>query len=433
MIKLNVEHTKNFYSEKEYNEVATKASKAFETLVKRSGKGNDFLGWLDLPVEINVDDIVETAKEIRSKCKTLVVVGIGGSYLGSAAVIDAHKKYFNNDFEVVFAGHNLSSEYLNELVEYLQDKDFCINVISKSGTTIEPAIAFRVLKELADKKYGKNSGRIYATTDKERGALKQLATKEGYKTFVVPDDVGGRFSVLTPVGLLPIACAGVDIKSLVQGAIDARAKYSKNDIESNDALKYALVRNVLHINKDIEVLVNYEPKLNLFSEWWKQLYGESEGKDHKGIYVSSVTFSTDLHSMGQMIQDGKRNLFETIIKVNKSNKEVSIPKDKDDLDGLNYLSGKTLSFVREQALNGTLIAHVDGLVPNIMIELDEISSHTIGELIYFFELACGISGYILEVNPFDQPGVEAYKKNMFALLGKKGFEDLKKELENKIK
>ncbi len=433
MIKLNVEHTKSFIDEKDYKEVSKKVEVAYDTLTKKNGAGNDFLGWLDLPVEIQLDDIIKTAEEIRSKCKVLVVVGIGGSYLGSAAVIDAHKKYFNNEFEVLFAGHNLSSTYLNELVEYLADKDFCINVISKSGTTIEPAIAFRVLKELTEKKYGKNSGRIYATTDKARGALKQLATQEGYKTFVVPDDVGGRFSVLTPVGLLPIAFAGVDVKELVQGAIDARAKYLEKDVEKNDALKYALVRNVLHINKDIEVLVNYEPKLNLFSEWWKQLYGESEGKDHKGIYVSSVTFSTDLHSMGQMIQDGKRNLFETIIKVNRSEKEVIIPKDADDLDGLNYLSGQTLSFVREQALKGTLVAHVDGLVPNMIIELDEIKPYTIGELIYFFEFACGISGYVLGVNPFDQPGVEAYKKNMFALLGKKGFEDIKKDLEKKLK
>lgn len=433
MIKLNLEHTKQFCDKDDYKFMSTKVLNAFDVLINKIGPGNDFLGWLDLPNRINLKEIIDTAKEIRSKCEVLVVIGIGGSYLGSAAVIEAHKNYFKNDFEVVFAGHNISSDYLTELIEYLSDKEFCINVISKSGTTTEPAIAFRILKEVLENKYGKNSGRIYATTDKEKGALKGLALKENYKTFVVPDDIGGRFSVLTPVGLLPIACAGVDVEQLVKGAGDARVKYLEKDIDKNDVLRYALVRNVLHLNKDIEILVNYEQKLNLFSEWWKQLFGESEGKGGKGIYVSSVTFSTDLHSMGQMIQDGKRNLFETILKVNKSQKDISIPKLKEDLDGLNYISGKSIHFVNEQALNGTLMAHVEGNVPNIIIELDEINPYTIGELIYFFELACGVSGYVLGVNPFDQPGVEAYKRNMFALLGKSGYEELKKELERKIK
>ncbi|MFI3329281.1 MAG: glucose-6-phosphate isomerase [bacterium] len=438
MIKLSVENAKQFLSESELNKVSTKVVSSYTTLVNKTGLGNDYVGWLDLP-NINKDEldkIKKCAKDIKSKCEVLVVVGIGGSYLGSAAVIAAHKKYFNdNNLEVIFAGHQISGQYLNELVDYLKDKEFCINVISKSGTTTEPAIAFRVLKELMEKRYGNDAkNRIYATTDAKKGALKQLADSLGYETFVVPDDVGGRFSVLTPVGLLPIACAGVDIEQLLKGAADAKTKYSNTNIETNDCLKYVLYRNALHNNgKDIEVLVNYEPKLNLFSEWWKQLYGESEGKDNKGIFVASVSFSTDLHSMGQMVQDGKRNLFETVIKVNKSVSDLKIPADKQDLDGLNFLAGKTFGFVNEQALNGTVLAHVDGKVPNLILELDELNPYTMGELIYFFELACGVSGYVLEVNPFDQPGVEAYKKNMFALLGKPGYEELKKELESKLK
>ncbi len=428
MIKLNIENTRSFFSNEEYNSVLNKVEKAHSTLFNKTGEGNDYLGWIDLPNNINIEEIISTSNEIRSKCNVLVVVGIGGSYLGAASVIAANKKYFNNDFEVVFAGHNLSSEYHNELVEYLSDKEFCVNVISKSGTTTEPAIAFRILKELVEKKYGKNSNRIYATTDSTKGALKQLAVKEGYKTFVIPDDVGGRFSVLSAVGLLPIACSGVDINLLISGAKDAAIKYSNKNVEENDALKYALIRNVLHINKDIEIFVTYEPKLNLLAEWWKQLFGESEGKNNKGIYVSSACFSTDLHSMGQMIQDGKRNLFETVIKVNKSNNKISIPFDEEDLDGLNYLNSKDLEFVNNQALHGTTLAHLDGGVPNIIIELDEINPYTIGELLYFFEVACGVSGYVLGVNPFDQPGVEAYKKNMFALLGKEGYEELRKQL-----
>ncbi len=428
MIKLNIDNTKQFFNQKEYDALYVKAKEAKETLVNKTGLGNEFLGWLDLPVNIELDDIVNTAKEIRSKSSVLVVIGIGGSYLGAACVIDAHKKYFNNDYEVLFAGCNLSSDYLNDLVDYLADKEFCINVISKSGTTTEPAIAFRILKKLLEDKYGYNHNRIYATTDANVGALRELSVSNNYKTFVVPDDVGGRFSVLSAVGLLPIACSGVDITKLVDGAIKARDNYLKDD---SDAFNYALIRNVLNITKDIEILVTYEPKLNLLCEWWKQLFGESEGKDGKGLYVSSAVFSTDLHSMGQMIQDGKRNLFETVIKVNNSNSKVIIPFDKDDLDGLNYISNETLEFVNEKALSGTMMAHIDGQVPNIVIELDSINPYSIGELIYFFEVSCGISAYILGVNPFDQPGVEAYKKNMFALLGKKGFEDLKKQLENK--
>ncbi len=440
MIKLNIENTKQFIKDAEFNGMVKDTKDAYNELVGKNGLGNDFLGWLDLPINYDKEEfarIKKCAKDIQSKCQVLVVVGIGGSYLGSASVIEAHKKYFNdNNLEVVFAGHQISSTYLNELIDYLSDKEFCINVISKSGTTTEPAIAFRVLKELIEKRYGKEEAksRIYATTDKARGALKSLSTSMGYETFIVPDDVGGRFSVLTPVGLLPIAAAGIDIDQLMKGAVDARAKYLNDDVLNNDALKYALVRNLLHKNgKDIEILVNYEQKLNLFSEWWKQLYGESEGKDNKGIYVASCSFSTDLHSMGQMVQEGKRNLFETVIKVNKSEKEIIIPKDELDLDGLNFLAGKTMDFVNTQALNGTALAHVDGGVPNMLLELDSINTYTLGELIYFFEFACGVSGYMLKVNPFNQPGVEAYKKNMFALLGKPGFEDLKAELEKKLK
>ncbi len=440
MIKLNIDNTKDFYKQKDFKEMVETTKQAYNTLMSKKGLGNDFLGWLDLPVNYDkeeFDRIKKCAKDIQKKCDVLVVVGIGGSYLGAASVIEAHKKYFNNNtLEIVFAGHQISGTYLNELIEYLNDKDFCINVISKSGTTTEPAIAFRVLKEFIEKKYGVNESkaRIYATTDKSKGALRTLATSMGYETFVVPDDVGGRFSVLTPVGLLPIAAAGVDIDLLMEGAKEARLSYQNDDVLNNDALKYALVRNVLHTNKkDIEVLVNYEPKLNLFSEWWKQLYGESEGKENKGIFVASCSFSTDLHSMGQMIQEGKRNLFETVIKINSSDKGVVIPDDEKDLDGLNFLVGKTMDFVNEQALNGTVLAHVDGGVPNLLLEIDAINPKTIGQLIYFFQFACGVSGYMLGINPFNQPGVEAYKKNMFALLGKKGYEDLKAELEKKLK
>ncbi|MFI3251629.1 MAG: glucose-6-phosphate isomerase [bacterium] len=428
MIKLNIENTKKFFSNEEYNAIESKVNEACDMLLNRTGLGNDYLGWLDLPMNMDTADIIETANSIRSKCNTLVVIGIGGSYLGAASVIEAHKKYFNNEFEVVFCGEELSSDYLSELCEYLENRDFCINVISKSGTTIEPAITFRVLKKLIENKYGECSDRIFATTDKEKGALITLAKQKGYKTFVVPDDVGGRFSVLSAVGLLPIACSGVDINQLLSGAKEASKNYLN---KNNDAVKYALIRNVLHLTKDIEIFVTYEPKLKLLAEWWKQLFGESEGKENKGIYVSSANFTTDLHSMGQMIQDGKRNLFETVIKVNKSNKEVVIPTDEEDLDGLNFLSCKTLHYVNEQAMEGTILAHVDGEVPNIIIELDSINPYTIGELIYFFEVACGVSAYTLGVNPFDQPGVEAYKKNMFALLNKPGYEELRKKLKNK--
>lgn len=427
MIKLNTKNIEGFFSEVEYDEFYFKAKEAFNALVNKTGLGNEYLGWLDLPNTIELDDIINTASLIKAKCRILVVIGIGGSYLGARAVIDANKKYFNNDFEVIFCGKDLSSDYLSDLLLYLEDKDFCINVISKSGTTTEPAIAFRILKKFIEEKYEDSKSRIFVTTDESKGALKQMSDVVGYKTFVIPNTVGGRFSVLSAVGLLPIACSGVDIKQLVNGAIEMR----ESCLVDSDAFKYALLRNVLHMTKDIEILVSYEPCLNMLLEWWKQLFGESEGKDNKGIYVSSAIFSTDLHSMGQMIQDGKRNLFETVIKVNKSRNELLIPYDDNDLDGLNYLNNKSLDFVNNQALVGTTMAHVSGGVPNIVIEIDSINPYTIGELIYFFEFACGVSGYILGVNPFNQPGVEEYKRNMFALLGKKGYEELKEKLNQK--
>ena len=413
--------------------------KAHDVLRSKKGAGNDFLGWLDLPITYDRREFVriqEAAARIKAQSKVLLAIGIGGSYLGARSAIEMLKKYFNNDgVEVIFVGNQISSTYAVELLDYLKDKDFSINVISKSGTTTEPAIAFRIFKDYIEKRYGKEEARkrIYATTDKARGALKTLADAEGYEEFVVPDDVGGRFSVLTPVGLLPIAAAGIDIDEMMTGAKDAYLKYAEKDIEKNDALKYALVRNVLYRSgKKLEMLVNYEPRLNYFAEWWKQLYGESEGKDNKGIWITSASFSTDLHSLGQMIQQGERTIFETVISIDKPVADIKIEKTDDNLDGLNFLAGKGMDYVNKMAMEGTLIAHVDGGVPNIRVTVPNVSAYTYGYMVYFFEIACGVSAYTLGVNPFNQPGVESYKKNMFALLGKPGYEDMKKELEAKL-
>jgi len=415
---------------------------AKELLVSKTGAGNDFLGWLDLPVEydkVEFDRIKKAAAKIQGDSEVLLVIGIGGSYLGARAAIEFLRHSFYNVVskeirktpEIYFVGNSISSTYIKHLIDVIGERDFSINMISKSGTTTEPAIAFRVFKEMAEKKYGKAGAakRIYATTDKARGSLKNLATEEGYETFVVPDDVGGRFSVLTAVGLLPIAVSGADIDKLMEGAASGRERAMNAPFEENDALQYAALRNILlRKGKEIEILANYEPSVHYVSEWWKQLYGESEGKDGKGIFPASVDLTTDLHSMGQFIQDGTRIMFETIINIEKSREEIIIGTEPVDLDGLNYLAGKTVDFVNKNAMNGTILAHTDGQVPNFMVNVPEVNEFYLGELFYFFEFACGVSGYLLGVNPFDQPGVESYKKNMFALLGKPGFEVQREEL-----
>ncbi len=438
-IKLDVTQTAKFIDAKLYEDVKKEVIAAHDLLRSKKGEGNDFLGWLDLPVSYDTREfsrIQQAADKIKKQSDVLVAIGIGGSYLGAKSAIEMLKRYFNQDgVEVIFVGNQISSTYTKQLLGYLKDKDFSINVISKSGTTTEPAIAFRIFKEYLESRYGKEEAknRIYATTDKAKGALKTLATAEGYETFVVPDDVGGRFSVLTPVGLLPIAAAGVDIEEMMKGAKDAYLYYMEKDVDKNDALKYALVRNALYRSgKKIEMLVNYEPKLNYLAEWWKQLFGESEGKDGKGIWITSASFSTDLHSLGQMIQQGERTIFETVLDVETPEEDIVIKEDKDNLDGLNFLAGKTMDYVNKMAMEGTLIAHVDGGVPNIRVNIPSISAYTYGYMAYFFEVACGVSAYVLGVNPFNQPGVESYKKNMFALLGKPGYEDMKKELEAKL-
>ncbi len=415
---------------------------AKELLVSKTGPGNDFLGWIDLPVDYDKEEfarIKKAAAKIQSDSEILLVIGIGGSYLGARAAIEFLRHGFYNMIskeqrktpEIYFVGNSISSTYLKNLVDVIGDRDFSINMISKSGTTTEPAIAFRVLKEMMEKKYGKEEAakRIYATTDKARGSLKSLATEEGYETFVVPDDVGGRFSVLTAVGLLPIAVSGADIDKLMEGAAAGRELALNSAFEDNDALKYAALRNImLRKGKAIEILCNYEPAVHYVSEWWKQLYGESEGKDQRGIFPASVDLTTDLHSMGQFIQDGARNMFETVINVEQSRETITINEEPVDLDGLNYLAGQTVDFVNKSAMNGTILAHTDGQVPNFMIKVPEMNEFYLGELFYFFEFACGVSGYILGVNPFNQPGVESYKKNMFALLGKPGYEAQREEL-----
>lgn len=433
-LNFNFKNALNRIDEAMFDDYKQKALKAYDVLESRDGEGNDFLGWLDLPINYDKDEferIKLAASKIRSNSDILLVVGIGGSYLGARSAIEMLKKYFNNEgLEIIFVGNQLSSTYLVELLNYIKDKDYSINVISKSGTTTEPAIAFRVLKKVLEDKYGidEAKNRIFTTTDKKKGALKTLADAMGYETFVVPDDVGGRFSVLTAVGLLPIAASGASIDEMLNGAKDALKDF-RNKENDNPVLIYSAIRNALYsIGYDIETLVNYEPRLNYFSEWWKQLFGESEGKDGKGIFPTSVSFSTDLHSLGQMIQDGKKHLFETILSIVKPELDIKIEANEDNLDGLNFLSTKTLDEVNKKAMEGTAIAHTDGGVPNMLIEINEVSSYSYGYLVYFFELACAVSAYTLGVNPFNQPGVESYKKNMFALLDKPGYEEYKKEL-----
>jgi len=417
---------------------------AEELIQSKNGPGNDFLGWVNLPVDYDKEEfarIKAAAKKIQETSDVLVVIGIGGSYLGARAAIEFVRGQMYNSIrpegipEVYFVGNNISSSYVNDVIQIIGDRDFSVNVISKSGTTTEPAIAFRLFKKLAEKKYGKAGAKdhIFATTDKARGALKSLADAEGYETFVVPDDVGGRFSVLSAVGLLPIAAAGIDIDKVMQGAAEAREAFTGGEMSTNLCYQYAALRNILYRKgKGVEILVNYEPALLMFGEWFKQLYNESEGKDLKGIFATAANFSTDLHSIGQYIQDGTRNVFETVVWVRNPRSESYLEEAEEDIDGLNYLAGKSMQFVNSKAYAGTLLAHCDGGTPNILLEIDDADAYHFGYLVYFFEKACGLSGYLLGVNPFDQPGVEAYKKNMFALLGKPGFEERRKELEARI-
>ncbi len=440
-MKIKVDYKKAGIREEEMSFLAPMAEVAHDMLHDKTGAGNDFLGWVDLPKNYDkaeFDAVKKAAEKIRATADVLVVIGIGGSYLGAKAVIDGLSDNFynlkaseNKNPIILYAGNNISGTYLSQLIDYIKDKDVCLNVISKSGTTTEPAIAFRVLKKILEDKYGKDGAkeRIFATTDKARGALKQLATEEGYETFVIPDDVGGRYSVLTPVGLLPIAVAGIDIDELMAGANEGREEYSNKDVMNNDCYKYAVLRNILYNKgKTTEIMVDYEPQMLYVSEWWKQLYGESEGKDKKGIFPASVHFSTDLHSMGQYIQDGRRDIFETVLHIENAENDVDIEADEKNLDGLNYLAGKTFNYVNESAFKGTLLAHYDGGVPNIVIDIESLNARSLGKLLYFFEKACGISAYMLGVNPFDQPGVEAYKKNVFAILDKPGYEELREEI-----
>lgn len=443
-MKLELNHTYSFISKEAIQSYESAVATTYNTIYNKTGAGNDFLGWVDLPNEIPGDlvtDIEKTAASLRAKSDVFVVIGIGGSYLGARAIIEALQNHFaplsGEKPLIVYAGHNMSEDYLSELLAILDKKDYSLAVISKSGTTTEPAIAFRILKQHIINKYGEAeaASRIIAITDKARGALKQLANVKGYKTYIVPDDVGGRFSVLTPVGLLPIAMAGIDIRMLLAGAVEiAKLCKSNPTLNGNIVSEYAVVRHLLYtLGKTNEVMVNYEPRLVYFSEWWKQLYGESHGKEHKGIFPASVTFSTDLHSMGQYLQDGIRNLFETVISVEGSSHELRIPLESDDLDQLNYIAGRRISEVNHKAELGTMLAHEDGGVPVIRIVIPEVTAFELGKLIYFFEMACALSGYMLEVNPFDQPGVEAYKKNMFALLGKKGYEEQTEALNRRLR
>ena len=422
------------------------ALSAKQTLVGKSGAGNDYLGWLDLPVDYDKDEfkrIIAAAERIKSDSEVFVVIGIGGSYLGARAAIEFLRHGFYNNVskdirktpEIYYVGHNISSSYISGLIQVIGDRDFSVNVISKSGTTTESAIAFRIFKEMLESKYGKEGAakRIYATTDKERGALKKLADDSGYETFVVPDDVGGRYSVLTAVGLLPIAVSGADITALMEGAAAMRKTCLEKDYYDNPAVMYAVLRNILYNNgKSVEIIANYEPSMHYISEWWKQLYGESEGKDHKGLFPASVDLTTDLHSMGQFIQDGARIMFETVIEIDDDECPIKMTEEPDNMDGLNYLSGLTLDAINKNAMKGTRIAHIDGGVPNLLVKVKDKSEYSLGELFYFFEFACGISGYILGVNPFNQPGVEDYKRNMFALLGKPGYEKEKEALLSRI-
>jgi glucose-6-phosphate isomerase len=447
--KVSFDYTKalSFFGEHELTYVTEQVEQAHHAIHNKTGAGNDYLGWVDLPSDYDKEEfarIEKAAAKIKNDSEVLIVVGIGGSYLGAKSAIDLLNNSFYNELpqeqrggpQVFFAGNNISSTYLKHLLRLIEGKDVSVNVISKSGTTTEPAIAFRIFRKLLEEKYGVDEARkrIYATTDASKGALKQLATEEGYESFIIPDDVGGRFSVLTAVGLLPIAVSGINIREVMEGAKAASEDFNNPTLQDNAAYQYAAVRNVLYNKgKSTEILANYEPALSSFSEWWKQLFGESEGKDQKGIFPASVSFSTDLHSMGQYVQDGLRNIFETVLNVENVAEEIKIEAEEKDLDGLNYLAGETVDYVNKKAMLGTMLAHTDGNVPNLIINIPELTPYHYGYLVYFFEKACAMSGYLLGVNPFDQPGVEAYKKNMFALLGKPGFEEEKLKLEARLK
>lgn len=442
-MRLNTRHLKGFVSEHELAAIEPQVHAAHKLLTEKSGLGNDFLGWTDLPTAYDKEEfarIKAAAKKIQADSDVLIVIGIGGSYLGARAAIELLKSPFYNNMkkdtpEIYFAGNNISADYLNTIISLCEGKRVSVNIISKSGTTTEPALAFRVFREMLEKEYGKEGAkeRIYATTDKARGTLKELSDREGYETFVIADDVGGRYSVLTAVGLLPMAVAGVDIDAVMGGAQKALEELSVDDLEKNDCYKYAALRNILYRKgESVELLVSYEPSFAMMNEWFKQLYGESEGKDNKGLFPASVIFSTDLHSMGQFIQEGSRTMFETVVSIGKPQLDFFVKDDPENLDGLNFLSNQNMSVVNQKAMQGTILAHTQGGVPNMVLEVPMINEHEFGYMVYFFERACAISGYLLGVNPFDQPGVESYKKNMFALLGKPGYEDQKAELEAKL-
>ena len=444
-LKLTDAYVKPFVSDDELAGIGEEVLAAQKSLLAKDGQGNDFLGWITLPDDYDkeeFDRIKKAAAKIQKSCDVFIAIGIGGSYLGARAVVEFLKSPLYNSLnkdtpDVYFSGCNISAQSLNELLALCEGKDVCINVISKSGTTTEPAVAFRVFRDLLEKKYGKDGARerIFVTTDKAKGTLKKFADEAGYETFVVPDNVGGRFSVLTAVGLLPIAVSGVDIDALMKGASDAAARYTTvTDVNENECLKYAALRNILYRKgMATEILVSYEPYAAMFNEWWKQLYGESEGKDGKGLFPTSVIFSTDLHSLGQFIQDGSRNVFETIVSVKNADSKLAVPYDEANIDGLNFLAGTDLNEINKVAMQGTILAHIDGGAPNILVEIENKDEYSLGYLLYFFEFACGVSGYVLGVNPFNQPGVEAYKKNMFALLGKPGYEEQRKALEARLK
>ena len=442
-INFTFDYAKDFLNENDILGLTPAIYAAHDTLENKNGLGNDFLGWITLPFDYDkeeFDRIKKSAEKIKNDTDVLIVIGIGGSYLGARAAIEFLKGPFYNSIkgnapEIYFAGNSISGSYLNDILALCENKRVSLNIISKSGTTTEPAVAFRVLRKYMEEKYGEKEAaeRIYCTTDRARGTLKQLADEKGYECFVVPDDVGGRFSVLTAVGLLPIAAAGADIDALMKGAQEAAKEYAVKDINKNGCYQYAAIRNAFYRKgKAVEMLVSYEPRFTMMAEWYKQLFGESEGKDNKGIFPAAVTFSTDLHSMGQYIQDGSRILFETVVTIGNAGSDLVIEKEENDGDGLNFLAGKPMSFVNQKAFEGTVLAHTDGGVPNLVINVDKADEENLGRLIYFFEKACAISGYVLGVNPFDQPGVESYKKNMFALLGKPGYEEAKAELEKRL-
>lgn len=444
-LELKDEFIKGFLADSDLEKITSEVEAALETVKNKTGAGNDFIGWLKRPVDYDKEEYARVkiaAEKIRKSCDVLIVIGIGGSYLGARAAIEFIKGSHHNTLdsespEIYFSGNSISASELADLIRICENKDVCVNVVSKSGTTTEPAVAFRIFREVLEKKYGKDGARerIFVTTDKARGKLKEFSDKNGYETFVVPDDIGGRYSVLTSVGLLPIAAAGIDIDAMMQGAADAMNKYAEPKLAENDCLKYAALRNIMYRQgRTTEILVSYEPAAQMFCEWWKQLYGESEGKDGKGIYPSSVIFSTDLHSLGQYIQEGVRNIFETVVDIENSNDTILVPDDPENSDGLNFLSGMSLNEINHKAMQATLYAHMDGGVPNIVLTVPNRSAYTFGYMVYFFELACAVSGYTLGVNPFNQPGVEAYKKNMFALLGKPdpALDDLKKSLAERM-